>query len=305
MKKILGAVLRKVLPLSIYKLVANGFIIIPKYYKSQIKDLERYHTLSLEDSIDKDFMLMRKYGHILDKALHREDASPGHSGTIYKELKDLLEKLSSTDYVNDPTYKWAKDRLVKYELLQSSYESFVPFGNEPVDSVVPYEDLLNLIKQRRTNRDFLPTHITKNEAQKLKEVANWAANSCNKQPIKIFETIDPKLAKECLKCCKGGTGFGNDIPSFWAFTANSRAYVWPSEMYLPTLDVSLGAQNLFLVAQTLGITGCILSWAQKDSAEEKRLRELLNIPAEYVICFCAVMGRAKKNFCTPSRKDCI
>lgn len=80
---------------------------------------------------------------------------------------------------------------------------------------------------------------------KLKETVNWASSSCNKQSIRIFATNDPTLAGQCLKCCKGGTGFSTFIPSFWVFTANVRGYVWPTEMYLPSIDTSLGAQNVF------------------------------------------------------------
>ena len=38
-------------------------------------------------------------------------------------------------------------------------------------------------------------------------------------------------------------------------------------MYLPFVDVSLGAQNIFLAAETFGLSGTILSWAQKNIQE--------------------------------------
>ena len=128
-------------------------------------------------------------------------------------------------------------------------------------------------------------------------------NSCNKQPIRLFVANKPDLAKECLTCCKGGTGFSDYIPSFWVFAANVRGYVWPSEIYLPAIDTSLGAQNVFLAAHTLGISGTILSWEQKDAAEESKLRALLNIPQDYTIVFCAVMGYPEYGYVTPERKN--
>ena len=246
---------------------------------------------------------MRKYGHIIDKGLHRRDIAPGHSCPYYLLLKTLADKLSTTEFASDPTYLWACDKLVQYEALQQQSESFIPLEDPIVPSNISYEDLLELIKARRSNRFFLEKEISDEVVSKLKETVNWAANSCNKQPIQLFITNNPTLAKECLACCKGGTGFSEYIPSFWVFAANVRGYVWPSEIYLPAVDTSLGAQNVFLAAHTLDISGTILSWAQKDAAEDARLRKLLDIPSDYSIIFCAVMGYPEYGYVTPHRKS--
>lgn len=300
--KISGKLLRKFIPYRWYKLLANGFIIVPKYYKDVIVELEHCFDLSLENHVNKDMMLMRKFGHILDKGLHREDAAPGHSKVYYNDLKALVEKVKHTEYANDPTVRWAKEKLSKYEALQSHPAQFTPFRQEPPVSDISFEQLEKLIKERRSNRSFSDKAITDEVVTKLKDVANWAANSCNKQPIRIFVANNQTLAKECLKCCIGGTGFSENIPSFWCFTANVRGYIWPSEMYLPSIDTSLGAQNVFLAAQTLGITGTILSWGQHTMEDDVHLRRLLHIPNDYTIIFCAVMGYAEYGYITPSRK---
>ena len=301
-KKSIKKVLLALLPRKFYKLIANGFIIVPKYYKAIIEDAELYFDLAEKDHNNKDLMLMRKYGHILDKGLHRRDIAPGHSHNYYMLLKQLVNKLSTSEFVSDPTYIWACDKLSKYESLQQNPESFKPLEAESQKSDISYEMLFNLIKSRRSNRFFLKKEISNGVVDKLKETVNWAANSCNKQPIRLFVANTPELAKECLTCCKGGTGFSDFIPSFWVFAANVRGYVWPSEIYLPAIDTSLGAQNVFLAAHTLGISGTILSWAQKDSAEEAKLRSLLDIPTDYTIIFCAVMGYPEHVYVTPERK---
>lgn len=300
--KISGKLLRKFIPYRWYKLLANGFIVVPKYYKDAIRELEQCFDLSLEDHINKDLMLIRKYGHIIDKGLHREDVAPGHSKAFYNELKILIKKIQRTEYADDPTVLWATEKLAKYESLQIAPEQFTPLRKESPVSHISFEQIEQLIKERRSNRCFTDKPVTDDVVHKLKDVANWAANSCNKQPIRIFVANEQNLAKTCLECCAGGTGFGNIIPSFWCFTANVRGYVWPSEMYLPHIDTSLGAQNVFLAAQTLGITGTILTWGQHTEQDDKDLRRLLNIPNDYAIVFCAVMGYAEYGYLTPVRK---
>lgn len=300
--KVIARMLRAILPYKLYKLIANGFIVVPKYYKEAIGELEHSFDLSLEDHIRRDLMLMRKFGHILDKGLHREDAEPGHSKPYYNDLKILVEKIRKTEYANDPTVLWAMEKLEKYENLQKHPEFFKPFRQELPEPEISFEQLEQLIKCRRSNRCFTNKQISNEVIAKLKDVVNWAANSCNKQPVRLFVTNEENLAKECLKCCAGGTGFGNNIPSFWCFTANVRGYVWPSEMYLPSIDTSLGAQNVFLAAQTLGITGTVLTWGQHTQQDDRTLRRLLNIPNDYAIIFCAVMGYAEYGYFTPARK---
>ena len=302
LKSLVGKILRKLLPFKFYKLVANGFIVVPSYYKTIIKDVENYMNLSLQDSPEKDILLMRKYAHILDKGLHRKDAEPGHSKNVYENLKYLVGKLSKTKYSKDATYAWAESKLKKYEMLQQDPENFNPFCGESAIPQISYEDLFSLIKQRRSNRVFKEQLVSEDIIRKLKDVVNWAASSCNKQPIQLFVTNDPILAKRCLACCKGGTGFSDYIPTFWVFAADCRGYIWPTELYLPILDTSLGIQNIFLAGCTMNISGSILTWAQKTESDDFLLREILNIPQEFVIVCCAVMGYAEYSYCTPPRK---
>lgn len=304
-KSKVGQILKRILPLRIYKLVANGFIIVPAYYKSIIEELEVCHNLSLQKNKEQNFLLMKKYAHILDKGLHRKDAEPGHSKSYYHELKAIINKLKDTEYAEDPTYIWASEKLACYEMLQNQPQDFKPLGKEPIVSTLTYEQLFDLIKERRSNRYFLDKTVTEDVIAKLKSVSNWAASSCNKQPVRLFVTNKTDLARKCLKCCAGGTGFGKNIPSFWAFTANVRGYIYPGEMFLPSVDTSLGAQNVFLAAQTLGLTGTILSWGQHSQSDDTNLRKLLGIPADYSIIFCAVMGYAESNYLAPCRKNAI
>ena len=93
MKKIIGKLLRKILPYKIYKLIANGFILVPRYYKTFIQDTEKYMDISMQNDDQKDILLMRKYGHIIDKGLHRKDAEPGHILFTQTNNRQTISKL--------------------------------------------------------------------------------------------------------------------------------------------------------------------------------------------------------------------
>lgn len=300
-KKIFGRALKRILPYKVYKLIANGAIVVPAYYKYILADAERNLDMSLEDSDEKELLLMRKYGHIIDKGLHRKDATPGHSKSYYTLLSRAVERLHNTKYADDPTVVWASEKLIAYEELQNN-KDFTPLCGKRPTIDVSIGQFESLVKARRSNRDFSTNEVSNEDIHKLKELASWASSSCNKQPIVIYATNKPELAVQGLKCCKGGTGFSSHIPSFWVFTADILGYVWPSEIYLPVVDTCLGVQNVMLGATTLGLSATILSWAQKNEEEEQKLRQLFNIPKNHQIILCAVMGYANTEFTIPARK---
>ena len=301
MKAFVKKILHSLLPDSIYKLLANKPCIVPRYYKGLIGELEQYFDYAREETPEKNLLLLRKNAHILDKGVQQENAEPGHGKQCYLDLKKRLAQIPA-EWENDPTVVWSRHVLCNYEKLQQGGLR-TEHAECSSSACVSYDDLFTLIRQRRSNRCFLNKEIAPETAHSLVKTVHWAASSCNKQPIQVFYTINPDVASVSLKCCKGGTGFSSFIPSLWVFTADTRGYVWPGEAPLPFIDTSLGTQNLFLAATTLGISGTVLSWCQHTKEEEQQLRSLMRIPPEYIIVFCAVLGYAKYDYAVPARKE--
>lgn len=268
--------------------------------KDHIFDLNYYVKMNDRSSQndERNKQLIRKYAHMIDKGLHNENVEAGHSKDVFKKLVNLLNK---TNYAQDPSMEWAKDKIEIYKTLQSKGK-ITPLGEGVIKPQLEFSDIFNLIKSRRTNRVFLPKKVSEKVLIKLLEVVNYSSSSCNKQPIKLYVTNNPETALRCLKNCKGGTNYGHYIPVFISFCADMSAYILPNEMYLPSIDVSLGAQNIFLSAKSLGLSGSILSWAQKDRLEEKNIRKMLKIAKSDQIIFNAVLGYESKTYITPKRK---
>lgn len=281
-------------------------VLVHGKYRKIIDEIESYSKIikkNYGNDAELSMLLTRKFAHILDKGLHRADVAPGHSNTIAAELEkhiNIIEKLNPEDS-NDQTILWAKEKLNIYNQLQQTGEIDV-LKEEPLEPAIDFDTFLKLIKARRSNRQFLKKTVESDMLEKLAETVNWASSSCNKQPIKLFATNNPELAKQCLNQCKGGTGFSENIPCFIAFCADMRGYYLPDEMYLPAIDVSLGAQNFFVATTALRLSATGLSWALKDREEEKRLKSILNIPEYYQIIFNAAVGYAQKEYVQPVRK---
>lgn len=281
-------------------------VLVHGKYRKIIDEIESYSKIikkNYGNDAELSMLLTRKFAHILDKGLHRKDVKAGHSNNIATELKKHLEIIENInpEYSNDQTILWAKEKLNIYNQLQETGK-IDELKGEPLKPTIDFDTYFELIKSRRSNRQFLDKPINDQIIKKLAETVNWASSSCNKQPIKLFATNNPELAKQCLNQCKGGTGFSKNIPCFIAFCADMRGYYLPDEMYLPAIDVSLGAQNFFVATSALQLSATGLSWALKDREEEKRLKSILKIPEHYQIIFNAALGYAQREYVQPLRK---
>lgn len=276
-------------------------------YRCFINEIDSYLQIikrNYGNDPELSMLLTRKFAHILDKGLHRQDVAPGHSKTIANELEknlNIIEKMSFEGN-NDQTILWAKEKLTIYSQLQEMGK-IEELKETPKKTAIDFDTFFELLKERRSNRQFLEKTVDDEILEKLAQTVNWASSSCNKQPIKLFSTNNPQLAKECLKQCKGGTGFSEYVPCFVAFCADMRGYYLPDEMYVPAIDVSLGAQNFFLSTTILGLSCAGLSWALHDKNEEQKLRKMLYIPPHFQIIFNSIIGYASKEYTVPVRKS--
>ena len=272
-------------------------------YRTLINDLEKYSDIITRSTgVDPavSLLMVRKFGHILDKGLQRSDVERGHSGSIAGELHKHIE-IAEKEFSDDPTLLWAKEKLELYNELQVN--GLVTIKEEhPEPCGISLKDFDLLLRNRRSNRSFQRRVVSSELIGQLARTVNWASSSCNKQPIVMYATTDPELARECLKCCKGGTGFSDFVPVFVSFTADMRGYYLPDEAYVPAIDVALGVQNFLLSAELTGLSVTTLSWALKDIGDETRLRELLSIPEHNQIIINAVLGYPERHSGVPVRK---
>ncbi|PCJ57486.1 MAG: hypothetical protein COA79_15760 [Planctomycetota bacterium] len=303
MKRLIGAIVRKVISKKAYRILRFFPLMVPSYYKNYINYIEEMIDIQQRDKDTEDVavLFLRKNAHILDKGLQRKDFEQGHGQENYKKAVHFLSKISSPQLLEDHSVKWSIGKIKEYEARQM--DESIDVNLEQEDFRGNYDDILRLMKSRRSSRNYLSKKVEESELIKVMEAINWASSSCNKQPIKIFATIKPELIKKCLSQCKGATGFGDHVPAFMTCCADMRGYVLPSEMLLPMIDSSLGMQNAVLAAHTLGLSTTLLSWAQKDEEEERLLRELLGIPAHYAIIFNLAMGYPSIIAPTPKRKS--
>ena len=93
--------------------------------------------------------------------------------------------------------------------------------------------------------------ISDEDVIKLKNLANWLPVVVINSPLKFMRPIILNYQRNVSNIVKEELDLVNFIPLL-VFTCKYKGYVWPSEIFLPSVDTCLGVQNIMLGATTLG-----------------------------------------------------
>jgi nitroreductase len=155
------------------------------------------------------------------------------------------------------------------------------------------EDLLELIKKRRTVRQFQPKNIPGNILLELADLGHLAPSASNLQPLEFVLVNDPEVKKNVFSCLRwaayispaGNPKPGQEPASYIIILVNTEVREKDYEY-----DVGASAENIILGALTQGIGSCWLI-----SIDKNRLRNVLDIPGKYVIDSVIALGYPAEN----------
>jgi nitroreductase len=280
----------------------RAYIAVPKLLFQELCSIARLIYWRRRDTEAPEVLLseLRTKAHILDKSLQADNWEAGRCRIQYEALCKYIDLLEDSTLKMDSSYKWALAKKTEFEEAQNfGRGDHRAFKN--IQTTITKADFLNLIQSRRSIRAFENRPIDPEILKELADVLSWAPTSCNRQPAKLFMTQNSDKIAKCMNQCAGATCFGEVIPCFIAVCADSRFYMIKDRI-LPFIDVSLGLQNMLLLAHLQGIEGTTLNWMHRTLQEDRVLRETLKIPAYYLIIINFVLGYPKHSVPTPGRK---
>ena len=298
MKNLLKFLL-SLLPIKIYNFVVlrPKLKFVDRYTSNHVDWLWRQIYNGIDDRGNA-ISLLRKNVHIIDKGLQRIDRETSHG----IKLREVCSQILRQNVVDDGTLNWSKKVISIYDNFQTSKDISnivdIPFEKSNID----IEELNQLIKSRRTIRHFSDRIVEDYKLDKILESVNWAANSCNRQNIKLYVIRDKNKIKTCLQLNSGATCM-NTPDTFISLCSDTRSYIMPVERDLAYIDSSLGAQNIMLMAHAFGLGTCVLNWSHATRKENELLKSLLNCPDHELIIFNLLIGYPLKGAKTPARKN--
>ncbi|MCR4409791.1 MAG: nitroreductase family protein [Candidatus Saccharicenans sp.] len=150
------------------------------------------------------------------------------------------------------------------------------------------EDFLELIRKRRTIRQFRAEEIPANVLLELADLGRLAPSAANLQPLEFIIVQDPEVRRQVFPWLRwaayinpaGNPKPGQEPAAYIVIVVNTGIRQKGYEY-----DVGAAAENIILGALTQGLGSCWLI-----SVDRERLNNILEIPEEYRIDSVLALG---------------
>ena len=154
--------------------------------------------------------------------------------------------------------------------------------------------LLDLMKHRRSVRDFLNRPVEREKIATCLEAARVAPSACNSQPWRFVVVDEPSLKnKLCDVAFKGIYSINSFckmapvivvvISEKSRFVARVGGMFRGTKYYL--IDIGIACEHFVLQAEDLGLGTCWIGWFN-----EKKVKSVLNIPQHKKIDVLLALG---------------
>ncbi|MDD6800891.1 MAG: nitroreductase [Firmicutes bacterium] len=152
------------------------------------------------------------------------------------------------------------------------------------------DEMLELIKSRRSVRSFADKKIAKEDLEKIAEAAIFAPSARNRQ-LWHFTVVSKKekisaLASAVAKAMGAPSGYNFYDPAAIIITSYSPDHVYGRD------DCACALQNIFLASHSLGI-GSVWVNQLRDCCGDPEVRALLDsfgVPHDYIASGIAALG---------------
>lgn len=160
------------------------------------------------------------------------------------------------------------------------------------------KNILDVIKERRSIRDYKEGDLSKENIKTLLEAARWAPSGSNIQAWRIYIVRGKKLG--AIK--KFSPGLLSDPPVIFVLCADVEEAEDKggklSKDVLTKMDIAIAAQNICLQATAMDLGTCYIG-----SFNKKATAEILELPDHHVPELILTIGKPKKIPEPPKRKS--
>jgi len=184
------------------------------------------------------------------------------------------------------------------------------------------DDLLRLMKTRRSIRRYEEKHVPDELLEKLIEAARWSPSGDNGQPWRFIIVRDPETKKALGKIATEGSGrrftaeyltgrmqerfeglkdpdkkdkafrklTSGEVSSFLANAPVILVVCAKLDVWDVPLDSAMATQNLLLMAHSLGLGSCVVVAPVSDMRDDIKVMKLLKIPYGYKVIAPLAIG---------------
>jgi len=154
--------------------------------------------------------------------------------------------------------------------------------------------LLDLIKYRKSVRDFLDKPVEREKIMMCLEAARLAPSACNSQPWRFIVVDDKQLKNKLCDAAFRGIYFINSFcktaPVIVVIISEKSKFLTRiGRMFRSTkyylIDIGIAGEHFVLQAEDLGLGTCWIGWFN-----ERAVKSILNIPQQKKIDILIALG---------------
>ncbi len=166
------------------------------------------------------------------------------------------------------------------------------------------EAIQSLFENTRSIRNYDKSiAVTEDEIKSAISLSRMAPSACNRQPVKVYYTMDPIKNVGISKLIPGNRGFENEIPNFLVVTSAKNFFgLFEYNQWFVNGGIFLGYLRLAL--QTVNLGSCIFQWSLRS--DEKSLRTLCGIPEnEAIVAIVGIGHYANESYCIKAQRKSV
>lgn len=155
-----------------------------------------------------------------------------------------------------------------------------------------------LIKNRKSTRNYKTDPVEREKIVQILEAARLAPSACNAQPWKFIVVETPELKdevfKEGLNNLVVPNKWAEDAPVIIAVCSRTKFFVHDvaekiQDVDYHLIDLGIACEHLVLKAEELGLGTCYIGWFRG-----KEIKKILNLPSSYKVECLISLGYAKE-----------
>jgi nitroreductase/NAD-dependent dihydropyrimidine dehydrogenase PreA subunit len=222
-----------------------------------------------------------------------------------------------------------------------SHENFTDMQNIPESSICDYDTFLNLLKMRRSRREFKKDKIPKELIEKLLEAGINAPNALNKQNVQYTVITDENVIKKFVEAGADTVRKMDGLLSKPVTGTLMKVFakgIYESMIELkPEIDIMIKAldknrdvilynapcvilvhteksdmngsedalycaSNILYAADTVGLGACVIGFITQPSKHAPIFKQLAQIPKNHTIHTTICLGYPKFGYARPVQK---
>lgn len=245
-------------------------------------------------------MFLRKRAHHLERYLFAPSLYP--SGFAERVSSDIEKILSTGKNIPAAQEKWARKILDEYKAgIKHDSSCFCPMLLNETNrqkSPIAAEDLMKLMRQRRSRRIFADMPLTDADKSAICQAALAAPSSCNRQTLYLIFVEEYELKKFVASTIPGGHQFFAQAPCILLIISDAGDYRYPEDRMVPFIEGAAAVQNIYLLCETMGLGCCWGSYTSFGSVvHENEVRQRLKIPDTHIIVASVAIGKSSQFVC--------